>query len=261
MRPPLRQQLGYLWADVRAMWKGLPANTYELGRFEKLFGSLRESLSHYDAGDSGRLQGDWPTSYDTHYNNYSPVRESVIARSIKMCGNDPVARSVIETLIADVVGTGIRPEARVTFANGEPITGINKQLNADWERYNDQWDASEQETFYGSQRLMLREAITSGGALVNRVRAAGGNYLGIASQIIPVLRLDTSHDADSPGYGEDPSVLQTVYGINLNERGAPVSYWVQGILRPVSARNMYQVYQKLAAEQHTGEPWLMAALK
>lgn len=261
MRLGLGQQLRYLMADVRAMWKGLPANTYELGRFEQLFGNLREYLGHYDAGDTGRLQSDWPTTYDTHYNNYAPSRESIIARSIKMAANDPVAKAVLETILSDVVGTGIRPQARVTFDNGTPIEGVNKRLDADWERYNDEWDSTEQDTFYGAQAIVLRDVITCGGTLINRVRSAPGSHLSIASQVVPVLRLATSHDGESPGYSEDPRVTQTVYGININERGAPVSYWIKGIGQPISARNIYQVYRKTMPEQYTAEPWFVAALK
>jgi len=223
--------------------------------------AMRQAFGHYDGANAGRLQGDWPTTYDTAYWNLRGDRTALIARTQKMVDNNPTARAILETIVSDVIGTGIRPKARVKFETGEPIVGINKALDDGWDRYNDEWDSTGHATFYEAESMILREIITCGAVLTNKVSSPDGSMLGVSSQIVPVLRLDTSHDDDAPTYSDDPAVKQTVFGINIDERGAPVSYWIQGIAKPISARNMHQVFRRQRPEEFTGTPWFVPALK
>lgn len=238
------------------------AESQRLDRLIEYYNDLRMSFSaHYDAAKSGRLQGDWGTSYDTQYWNLRAYREALIARSIHVCDNDPDARSARNMVIADVIKTGIRPRARIKMGNGEPVKGLNAIIDAAWERYNDQWDATGHATFLENQQTLLRECITSGAVLLNRVRSSAPSpYMSTAVQMLSVLRLDASYDENAPSHGTDPNVAQTAYGINLDENGRPRSYWIKGIKNPISAEYMRQVFRREMAEEFTSPPWFTAAL-
>jgi lambda family phage portal protein len=262
LRATIRNFRQHFLPDVRSMMRGDPANSYEVGKLQQYLGHLGRFYlgAHYDASNTGRLNSDWSSSYDTPYTNYRDSREVLIARSIRMVDNNPNAKAILEQIVADSIGTGIKPQPRVKFAGGEPIKGLNDVLTAGWERYNDEWDATRQATFYDIQATALREIITSGAVLSNKVRGTDAT-LGVKSQLVPVLRLDCSHDAENPGMGDDPRVKQTAFGINLSADGEPLSYWIQGINKPISADYMHQTYRRLKAEEHTGTPWFVAALK
>jgi len=219
-------------------------------------------LGHYKGGDTGRLQGDWATTYDTPYGNLKNNRTNLIARSITLIDNNPIVKGLVETIISDVVNTGLKPTPRVKFDNGDLVIGINKQLANDWERYNDQWDSTGKESFYEIQKMVLRETIISGGVLTNRIKDdRAESHLNVANQVVSVLRLDTSKDAGAPTYSDNQAVSQTVHGINVDSSGLPISYWIKGINNPVSAKNMHQIFVRNMAEMYTGVPWLAPSLR
>ena len=264
MKLTIRQQLKNVWSDIKAMRSGQPANRYELGRYSELFGHIsghiRSMFSHHESANTGRLYSDWTTSYDTPYRDYNGAREKIIARSIKAADNNPVAKTIIDTIVSDVVGTGIKPVPRIKTKSGTLVKGLNDQLAEGWKRYNDQWDSTGYGTFYECQQLLLRETIMSGAVLTNKVKS-GDNYLGVGTQIVPALRLDTSKDLGNPTLSDNPLVKQTAYGINLDEYGKPVSYYFKGVDNPVPAKFVNHIFKRMKAEEYTGTPWLSVALR
>lgn len=258
---PFREQLKNLWFDVKAMRSGYPANQYELGRYSDIYKRHAFAVgNHYDASNAGRLQDDWTTSANTPTNNYKRVWKTIIARAIKSFDNNPHTVALLNTLISNVVGTGLRPQPRVKHKNGEPYKELNKQLDDGWKRYNDQWDATGRMTHLEAQKMRFGEIFRTGTTLTNKVKAPKENFLSVQNQVVHVLRLDDSKDLLSPSFN-DPNIKNTVFGINLNEYGKPVSYWINGQNTPVSADNMRHSYRQTMAEQYIGIPWITAALK
>jgi lambda family phage portal protein len=259
--PVAIRQMG---ADFGAVMKGLPGNQYELGRFNQLYGHIsdhvRSMFGHHSGGEQTRLQGDWSTTYDTPYRNFAADRERIIARSIRAVDNDMYASGIMESIVADVVGMGIKPQPRVVDSSGKPATAINKQLADEWKRVNDEIDATGHCTYYDLQAVILREIITCGAVLTNKV-ALPGSRLGYGLQLTNVLRLDPSADINAPSYGEDPRRKQTVFGIDLDAVGRPLAYHIKGIDKPISAGSMRQAYRQQRAEQYTGMPWFYVALR
>ncbi len=215
---------------------------------------------HYDAGNQGRLQSDWTTANASPSQNWKAVYKTVIARSVKSFDNNPHTVAILNELLSNVIGTGIKPEPRVKNKDGKLELTINKELSEGWNRYNDQWDATGKLTHYEAQNVRFKEMFTSGTTLTNKVKAEKGSYLSIQNQILNVSRLDDSYDMGDTGYN-DPEIANTLFGINLNANGKAISYWLQGLDRPISSDNMYHSYKTTMAEQYIGIPWLIAALK
>jgi len=255
----------FIWHDLKAMGSGAPANEYELSRFSKLFGHIAEYEKamfgkHYDAGNVGRLQDDWGTSYATPTSNLKAAWKTIIARAIKSAENNPHTVAILNTLISNIIGTGLKPQPRVKKSNGDPVEGVNKILAEGWNRYNDEWDATGRNTHLEAQKIRFGEMFRTGSTITNKIKAPKENYLSIQNQIVHVLRLDDSYDWQSMSFSS-PDIKNTVFGINLNEYGRAVSYYVQGIKDPVSAKNMRLSFKQTLAEQYIGIPWLTAALK
>ena len=272
MGTSLLKQAKLLWRDVRAIRRGMPANQYEISNVKAVSDRIRkymgagglggpEMLGHYDGANTGRLYNDWTTANDTQYNNLADAREKLIARSNKLCDNNPHAVGVLNTLVSNVIGEGLRPTPRVKTLDGRSVEGVNKALAEGWKRYNDEWDASGQQTFLEAQAMIYTQLFTDGAVLSNTVESMPGSYLGRSTQILTSLRLDSSRDKDNPELSSNPEVARTAFGINLNRNGRPLSYWVQGVDAPVSAKLMKVHFRRVRAEQILAPPWLVAALK
>jgi lambda family phage portal protein len=154
-----------------------------------------------------------------------------------------------------VICTGMRPQAVVTKSNGGPNALINKALDEGWSRYNDEWDRRGAITFYEAERLALKTIIISGGILSNTVRSTSGRLLPIAKQMIEPDRLDTSHDDERRTMSDNAPARQTLHGISVDEYGAPVGYWIDGITNIIPAKNIIHAFVHERPEQYIGVPW------
>uniref|UniRef100_A0A6M3M268 Putative portal protein n=1 Tax=viral metagenome TaxID=1070528 RepID=A0A6M3M268_9ZZZZ len=258
----------FLFSDIKAMGSGIPANEFEISRYGKLIehfskyarNDIDAQFGHYDAGNTGRLQDDWGTSYATPTSNFKGQWKNIIARAISSFDNNPHTKAILNTLTSNVIGHGLRPQPRIKNKNGTPVEGLNEQLSEGWKRYNDQWDSTGRNTHYEMQKVRFGEIFRTGSTITNRVKAPKDNYLSIQNQVVNVLRLDDGHDWTTPNYSE-PDAAQTVFGINMDKYGRPLSYWIQGIDKPISARYMKLHFKQEVAEQYIGVSWLTPALK
>jgi len=263
---PLLKKVKYLLSDWRAMRDGLPGNEYELGRYQELYGRLKNqyvnfaSGMHYDAANQGRLQEDWTITANTPTQNFKPGWRQIIARSIKSVDNNPHTKALLNALTSNVIGTGLRPQPRIKYSDGTTIDGINKLLSEGWKRYNDEWDSTQRNTHLEAQKTRFGEMFTTGSLLTNKVAAPKGSYLSIQNLMVNILRLDDSRDYLSTSFN-DPQIKNTLFGINLNSNGVPVSYWVKGFDNPLSSDNIWHSYKQTSAEMFIGVPWIVTALK
>jgi len=232
----------------------------ELREIELAMANEARRMFSYDAGKKGRLQDDWSSTTKTPSQNFKKEWRTIIARSVNSFDNNPHTVALLNTLQSNVIGNGIRPVAMVKDSNGKPIEGLNKQLNEGWKRYNDQWDSRGKDTHAELQKMRFGETFRTGSTITNLRPSDKGSYLSITNQVVNVLRLDESRDWLTMSYNE-PQVKSTVFGINLNENGKAVSYWIQGLENPVSADLMRVDFRTIMAEQYLGIPWLIAALK
>lgn len=250
----LRARLGDL-AMSWGMRQGARPSQNQL--FRKYFETLESKIAmYYDAASTSRVRHDWSTSTGTPYDNISADLKKLIARSRESADNNGLSDSIDAAFTSNVISTGIKPEAVVADENGEPMEDVNKALNAGWERYNDQWDRSGAQPYYEVQSLALKTIINSGGILRNSVQAKKGNWLPIANQLIEPDRLDFSRDTWPKSMADDAAARkQTQFGIDLDEYGEPIGFWVQGIQNRVSAENMDMRFRKRRPEQFIGIPW------
>ena len=260
------QKIKQLRFDWKAMSNGYPGNEYELGRYQELFGRLRNQFTsfssgnHYDASNQGRLQDDWTTTSNTPTQNFRPYWRQIIARAIKSVDNNPHTVALLNALSTNVIGTGLRPQPRVKDNSGKLITGINKKLAEGWKRYNDQWDATGRNTHLEAQKIRFAEIFKTGSTLTNKVAAPKGSFLSNQYLVANILRLDDSRDWQATSF-DDPNIKNTVFGINLNANGVPMSYWLNGFDRAISNDNIWHSYKQTQAEQYIGIPWIVVALK
>jgi lambda family phage portal protein len=231
-----------------------------LSDLKQLYKRLKKYSNHYDGAATNRTRTDWTTSKDTPYRNINGNLSKLIARSQYAYDNDPVFKAAVNSIVNNVLCTGMRPQPMVEKANGELNERLNEVILSKWDRYNDEWDRRNLITFYEAQRLALRTIIVSGGVLTNSVESLKGSLIPIAKQMIEPSRLDTSFDDEKVTETENEPFKQTLHGINLDKFGKEVSFWIAGINRPISSQYMHHTFLIERPEQYIGVPWASAAL-
>lgn len=138
-------------------------------------------------------------------------------RARELYRNNPMAKSAIDSWVANVIETGITPSPK--FAD----VGRRKMWRDTWERWGRRdCDVTRQSSIYELQALALSEMLIAGGCLVHHVELPRrGRVLPYAVELIPEERftdlLDRNRDNGNPIYN----------GIEIDSRtGEPVGYWI-----------------------------------
>ena len=145
------------------------------------------------------------------------------SRSRDLARNAPIATSAINTVVTNVIGTGLtmqaNPDGQALGLNDEQTAALKRQIESEWEMWccSLEADASMCNDFYGLQSLAMRSMLESGDviALTPSIRRNGNPYT-LAIQLIEADRL-INRD-----YARDTA--QRMAGITLDRNGAAVSY-------------------------------------
>lgn len=148
------------------------------------------------------------------------------ARSRDLMRNAPLATGAINTMVTNVIGTGLRPQSHIDRTVLKPYLKTDdamEEWEASAERIFTMWaqnpdcDITRSQTFTELQNLILRSALASGDVFVLRkYRARPGNPLGTTIQVIEADRVATYAESN-------PNI---VGGIEIDKDGAPVAYHI-----------------------------------
>ncbi len=173
-------------------------------------------------------------------------------RSRDLLRNAPLAIGAVNTVITNVVGTGLKPQSHIDRNVLRPFLKTDDAMEK-WEEKAEEifnfWatnrdcDLTRGQNFAEMQSLILRSALESGDVFVLRkYKKRKNNPFGTTLQIIEADRI------------EDPygiSTTDTVAGIKLDKDGAPVSYSVAN-RNPDDHDQGELVYVDVPAFDHTG---------
>jgi lambda family phage portal protein len=172
-------------------------------------------------------------------------------------------RKAVNTLVAFVVGQGLKPYPAVRGDDGTIAEDIVLKLAQDFERFNDEGirNGSQQITYYEAQRLVFATIAVYGNLLTNTVQAKPQSWLPFAFQFLKPTRLDFSKDNyfDSPSYQTQTKPM-IVHGMEINNFGEAVKYYIQGMSKPYEAKNMFISYYPFETDCYMGLPWTTPAL-
>lgn len=179
------------------------------------------------------------------------------AQARDLTRNNAWARRGLRRILADAIGTGIRPKA--TGRGAELVMARWK----DWAETTE-CDAAGRCTFYGLQRLILRTIAESGEVLIRRRfrLATDGLTVPLQLQVLEPDYIDTGKDGiELPNGGE------IVQGVEFDAIGRRVAYWLfdrhpggmHQLVNPVSRRipadGILHVFDQERAGQVRGPSW------
>jgi len=197
-------------------------------------------------------------------------------RSRDLVRNNGLAAGAINTTVTNVVGTGLRLNARIDRKSLGMTEDEAEEFQARAERGFRVWsmecDIERQLKFYEMQDLVFRSTLESGDCIVILpYLKRSGEAFGLKLQVIEGDRLS------NPNYKTDTKTLSG--GVKLDGEGAPVGYYIltqhpgdygKGLTREwryysaytkTGRRSVLHLFRKLRSGQHRGIPHLSPVIE
>lgn len=174
-----------------------------------------ENLRAYEAGEVTRFNDGWvPIDGDTE-NADKTQRDLVKARARYLENNSDIAGAAVGGIVRNVVGTGIKPQARTGDER------LNKEIESLWKEWTrpENCDITGQQTFEEMQAMLLRRKIVDGEILVKKVIDKNGRF--------PLKLQVIKSDLLSQYMLRAPKTNNVIRsGIELDDHLRPLAYWI-----------------------------------
>lgn len=174
-----------------------------------------ENLRAYEAGEVTRFNDGWvPIDGDTE-NADKTQRDLVKARARYLENNSDIAGAAVGGIVRNVVGTGIKPQARTGDER------LNKEIESLWKEWTrpENCDITGQQTFEEMQAMLLRRKIVDGEILIKKVIDKRGRF--------PLKLQVIKSDLLSQYLLRAPKTNNVIRsGIELNDHLQPLAYWI-----------------------------------
>lgn len=174
-----------------------------------------ENLRAYEAGEVTRFNDGWvPINGDTE-NEDKTQRDLIKARARYLENNSDIASAAIGGIVRNVVGTGIKPQARTGNEH------LNKTIETMWREWtrSENCDITGQQTFEEMQAMLLRRKIVDGEILLKKVIDRKSRF--------PLKLQVIKSDLLSQYLIRAPKTNNVIRsGIELNDQLRPLAYWI-----------------------------------
>jgi lambda family phage portal protein len=229
--------------------------------------------SYTGASKSRRSMKEWQTTSNSADGDVLFDLPLLRERSRDLVRNAPLASGAINTVVTNVIGTGLSLQSRVN----REVLGMTEEQAAEWQKNSERefrmWsespdcDITRTQNFYELQDLVFRGALESGDsfALLPHLKRPGDAY-GLKVQLVEGDRVS------NPNFARDK--LGFAGGVELDDTGAPVAYHIlkthPGDLNVKSRqwdrilafgektgrRNVLHLFKRVRPGQNRGVPYL-----
>lgn len=182
------------------------------------------SFTVFNGASGGRLMMDWVASILSADQEIKGNMRLLRARARELSRNNPVAKSYLKLLVANVLGEkGIGYQAQVRNNDGTLNSQFNEKIEDAWTDWGKKGNCTVDRklSFRGVQGLVLKTMATDGEVLIRKVMGFSGNKHRFALQLFDADQLDHLFSrAPSKGLNE------IRMGVEVDEWSAPVAYHI-----------------------------------
>lgn len=182
--------------------------------------SRHAMTAYYEAGEPSRLRRPRTDRGDANSQTQrGAVNLRTLARDLDQ--NYDIAGGVLNTLVANTIGTGIRPEPQVMNRDGTPAKEVNDVLVKLWADWIKIPEVTWQLGYYNLQRLIARTLYRDGEVFTQLI-------VGNLATLDHGTKVPFSLEALEPDfvpYGLDDAAKGVLQGIALNDWGRPRGYY------------------------------------
>lgn len=182
-------------------------------------------LSSYRGAEKSRLRGDWTALNGSADADLLDDLPTLRQRSRELNRNDAHASAITGTVVANVVGTGIRPQSRpdadALAITAEDMTRFAKQAERAWRRWCPTADSQNRMDFYEIQALVKRQILENGEVFILplMIKDEPGRRYSLALEVIEADRVSTPL-----GMRANQNIRD---GVELGPRGEPIAYHIR----------------------------------
>lgn len=208
----------YLDAAISVVAPGWAMNRLKARTATKMLGAYR-------GAEKNRLRGDWKALNGSADADLLPDLPTLRQRSRDLNRNDAHASAITGTVVANVVGTGLKPQSRpdreALGITEQQTTEFSREAERAWRRWVPTADSQNRMDFYEIQALIKRQIIENGEVFVLPLMIKGdiSRRYRLALEVIEADRVETP-----PGHRGHANIRD---GIELGERGEPIAYWIR----------------------------------
>jgi len=243
-------------APPRAVRKVAVRDSLTSSPFESTGGAAYESGAH-----TKRTLA-WRAATLTANQAILPNLTTIRDRSRAAARNHGYAKGAIDRLVANIIGTGIKPQSEVQD------DALREQIHRLWLRWTDEADADGLLDWYGLQALAVREWMEAGEVFVRLRIRRKEDGLSVPLQVQLIEPELCPHDYN----GIAPNGQRVRAGIEIDAIGRRRGYWFYrsrpgdlvevdyGRRVRVDAEQIIHLYEPLRAGQLRGHPQLAQAL-
>ncbi len=185
---------------------------------------MRQDTAHKAASRSARELSSWQPQTGSPDHDLIPELSTLVARSRDLVRNHGIASGAVQTLVDNVVGTGLRLAAIPDYKalNKDKVWADEwaRHVESHWRSWAEstECDAARSLTFAGLTTQVFRSSIVNGEALALPLWLED-RLFNTTLQLIEPDRLS------SPEGQTDNKNLRG--GIEIDEYGAPLAYWIR----------------------------------
>ena len=216
-----------------------------------------------EAGEVTRLTASWNAANLPADEEIKRALERTRARSRDLAYNNEYARKYLQMVQAHIVGPGGFTLQALAMEGRQPDRLARDAIERAWWQWGQpgSCEATGRHGFADFCRLVVETVVRDGEALVMRRRGAG-NAFGYQLKLLEIDRLPVQKNEVLK------SGNRVVMGVELNDDGRAVAYWlnlgaldtsgtnVAATLTRVPAEDVLHIYRPMRPEQHRGLPWM-----
>lgn len=223
--------------------------------------------SHFAAAEKGSVQNDWRklgfNRNQRGFNDFQGERRLIAERARSVTVQNSHGRAALDTLVNIAIGKGIVTQSKIEYTLDPEI---NEFRNTQIEDAKKRWMEKEAD-FYGElhyydmERLMMRTVAAEGeGFKLKRFKSGRSRSIPLSYEVFGMDRLATTSKV-RPRSGN-----YIVDGIEYNEQGIVVAYWIEvnpgfrSVVKRFSANRIEHIYRKDWMDQNRGISWFAAMI-
>jgi lambda family phage portal protein len=214
----------------------------------------------FDAAGSGRR---WEKAKSVESLNSAILAGATVSarRAGYYARNNPWVAASVQGLVANAIGTGIKPRSR------HPDAPARAKLHSLWDRWTDKADASGLTDFYGLQALAMRAMVESGETFARlRITEDGTGLVPLRIELLDreQVPLDLNREIGAgarlrAGIEFDANGKRIAYHCYRQRPGDPLSVMTLDMVR-LPAADIVHLFSALAPGQLRGITWLAPIL-
>jgi lambda family phage portal protein len=223
-------------------------------------------VGDYEGAATGRRMNTWGLSSSGPNASLYSSTNSLRSRSRELRRNNPLIDGGSDTLVANIIGSGINPRWQI---KDNPV--LKEELQELWNDWTQESDFHDLLDFYGQQSLGVSALIDAGEFLCRFIPCRPGEYdtVPVKLQMLEADHLDATYNSIAPNGNE------IRMGIEIDKQGRNVAYWLftehpgelfglhgggWGQRERIPKEDIAHVFKPLRIGQRRGRPWMASIL-